>query len=110
MVSTDGRKPVRRPTGQGHHPRVGQPHSDVEGPIVDAERRAAQMRSHKRPLGRRGRRFDRGSTFYLGLMASAGVAVTYAAVRVLGSASSALVLIGVAFFWPWDLCPRYRGW
>jgi predicted PurR-regulated permease PerM len=98
LVFTDGRNPERRPTGQGHHPRVGQPHSDVEGPIADAEQRAAQMRSRKHPLGPRGRRFDRGSTFYLGLMASAGVAVTYAAVRVLGSASSALVLIGVAFF------------
>ena len=56
------------------------------------------MRSDEHPLGTQGRRFDRRSTFYLGLMASAGVAVTYAAVRVLGSASSALVLIGVAFF------------
>jgi predicted PurR-regulated permease PerM len=97
MVSTDGRKPDG-PTGQGHHPRVGQPHSVAEGPIADAELRAAQMRSRKHPLGPRGRRFDRGSTFYLGLMASAGVAVTYAVVRVLASASSALMLIGVAFF------------
>ena len=98
MASTDGPKPERRPTGQGHHPRVAQPHSDIEGPIADAEQRAAQIRSDEHPLGPPGPRFDRRSTFYLGLMASAGVAVTYAAVRVLGSASSALVLIGVALF------------
>jgi predicted PurR-regulated permease PerM len=36
--------------------------------------------------------------FYLALMASAGVAVTYFAVHLLALASSALVLIGVAFF------------
>ena len=98
MASTDGPKPERRPTGQGHHPRVAQPHSDIEGPIADAEQRAAQIRSDEHPLGPPGPRFDRRSTFYLGVMASAGVAVTYAAVRVLGSASSALVLIGVALF------------
>ena len=77
---------------------MAQPHSDIEGPIADAEQRAAQIRSGEHPLGPPGPRFDRGSTFYLGVMASAGVAVTYGAVRVLGSASSALVLIGVAFF------------
>ena len=98
MASTDGPKPERGPAGQGHHPRVAQPHSDIEGPIADAEHRAAQIRSDEHPLGPPGPRFDRRSTFYLGVMASAGVAVTYAAVRVLGSASSALVLIGVALF------------
>jgi predicted PurR-regulated permease PerM len=98
LASTDGPKPERGPAGQGHHPRVAQPHSDIEGPIADAEQRAAQIRSGEHPLGPPGPRFDRRSTFYLGVMASAGVAVTYAAVRVLGSASSALVLIGVAFF------------
>jgi predicted PurR-regulated permease PerM len=98
VASTEGPKPERGPAGQGHHPRVAQPHSDVEGPIADAEQRAAQIRSGEHPLGPPGPRFDRRSTFYLGLMASAGVAVTYAAVRVLGSASSALVLIGVALF------------
>ena len=50
------------------------------------------------PLGSLGRRFDRRSPFYVGLVASAGVAVTYGAVRVLESVSSILLLIGVAFF------------
>jgi predicted PurR-regulated permease PerM len=88
---------------------VGQPHSEDEGPIAEAEQRAAKMRSDEHPLGPRGRRFDRGSSFYLGLMASAGVAVTYGAVRILGAASAALVLIGVAFFFALGLEPAISG-
>jgi predicted PurR-regulated permease PerM len=82
----------------GHHDLVGQPHSDDEGPVAEAEILAAQMSSDEQPLGSLGRRFSRQSPFYIGLTASAGVAVTYGAVRVLGSLSSILVLIGVAFF------------
>jgi len=98
VVTTEGHKPEPDAAARGHHPRVAQPHSEAEGPIVDAERRAAELRSTEHPRGPRGRRFDRGSAFYVALMASAGVAVTYGAVRILGLASSALVLIGVAFF------------
>ena len=54
--------------------------------------------SDEHPLGTRGRQIDRRAPFYLGLVASAGVAVTYGAVRVLGSMSSVLALIGVAMF------------
>jgi predicted PurR-regulated permease PerM len=93
-----GDEPEHDLAGQGHHYLVGQPHSDDEGPIAEAEHLAAQMRSDEHPLGPRGRRFDRSSPFYLGLVASAGVAVTYGAVRVLGSMSSVLVLIGAALF------------
>jgi predicted PurR-regulated permease PerM len=63
------------------------------------------MRSGDHPLGPRGRRFDRRSPFYVGLVASAGVATIYGAVRVLGSISSVLVLIGVAFFFALGLEP-----
>ena len=42
-------------------------------------------------------------------MASAGVAVTYGAVRVLGSASSVLVLIGAALFFALGLEPAVSG-
>ena len=56
------------------------------------------MSSDEQPLGALGRRFNRRSPFYIGMTASAGVAVTYGAVQVLGSLSSVLVLIGVAFF------------
>jgi predicted PurR-regulated permease PerM len=83
---------------EGHHDLVGQPHSDEEGSVAEAEILAAKMSSDEQPLGSPGRRFNRRSPFYIGLTASAGVAVTYGAVRILGSMSSVLVLIGVAFF------------
>jgi predicted PurR-regulated permease PerM len=83
---------------EGHGDLVGQPHSDEEGPIAEAQLLADEMSSDEQPLGSLGRRFNRRSPFYIGLTASAGVAVTYGAVRVLGSLSSVLLLIGVAFF------------
>jgi predicted PurR-regulated permease PerM len=98
-------EPAQSVAAQAHHHLVGQPHSENEGPIAHAETLAAQMRSDEHPLGPRGRRIDRRSPFYLGLMASAGVAVTYGAVRVLGSASSVLALILVALFFALGLEP-----
>jgi predicted PurR-regulated permease PerM len=77
---------------------VAQPHSGGEGSVAEAEILAAEMSSDEQPLGSLGRRFNRLSPFYIGLTASAGVAVTYGMVRVLASLSSMLVLIGVAFF------------
>jgi predicted PurR-regulated permease PerM len=90
---------------RGHHPRLARPHSDDEGAILAAEHTAAQLRSAGQPFGPRGKRFDRGSPFYLGVMVSAGVAVTYWAVRVLGSTSSVLVLVGAAMFFALGLEP-----
>lgn len=52
-----------------------------------------------------GRRFDWHSPFFVGLTASAGVAVTHGGVRGLAEASSMLLMIGVSF-----LCgPRTRA-
>ncbi len=82
----------------GHRDLVGQPQSDEEGPVAEAQILAEKMSSDEQPLGAPGHRFNRRSPFYIGLTASAGVAVTYGAVRILGSLSSVLVLIGVAFF------------
>ena len=84
---------------------VAQPHSGEEGPIAEAEVLAAEMSSDELPLGSLGRQFNRRSPFYIGLTASAGVAVTYGLVRVLGSLSSMLLLIGVAFFLAMGLEP-----
>ncbi len=97
MADDENRAPGDDKAGDGHHELVGQPH-DEEGPVAEAEILAAEMSSDEQPLGSLGRRFNRRSPFYIGLTASAGVAVTYLAVRVLGSLSSVLVLIGVAFF------------
>ncbi|MDR3660792.1 MAG: AI-2E family transporter [Mycobacterium sp.] len=91
--------------GPGDHRPVGQPHSEAESPIAEADRAAARIRSDEYPLGPRGQRFDRRSPFYLGLAASAGVAVTYGAVCGLASISSVLVLIGVSFFFALGLEP-----
>ncbi|MGO8935883.1 MAG: AI-2E family transporter [Mycobacterium sp.] len=77
--------------------------------IAAAEQVAAQIRSESQPFGTRGQRFDRGSPFYVRLMASAGVALTYGVVRVLGSASSVLVLIGAALFFALGLEPAVSG-
>jgi predicted PurR-regulated permease PerM len=83
---------------KGHHDLVAQPHSEEDGPVAEAELLAAEMSSEEQPLGELGRRFDRRSPFFVGLTASAGVAVTYGALQLLISMSSILVLIGVAFF------------
>ncbi|OBG58249.1 AI-2E family transporter [Mycobacterium sp. E735] len=88
---------------------MGRPHRDEEGAIAAAENAAARLRSDSHPFGTRGQRFDRRSPFYLGLTASAGVAVTYGAVRMLGAASSVLVLIGAAIFFALGLEPAVSG-
>ncbi len=103
--TSNGHKTDHRLADQGHHRRVARPHREDEGLIADAEEVAAQMRSAEHPFGSRGREFERRSPFYLGLIASAGVAVTYGVVRLLGSASSALVLIGAALFFALGLEP-----
>src|SRR5581483_7562727 len=84
--------------GEGHHPMVGQPHTEDEGPIADAEQAAAELSSEEQPLGPLGPPMDRRSPFYIGMTATAGVAVTYALARGLVLVSSMLLLIGVAFF------------
>ncbi len=84
--------------GEGHHNLVAQPHGEEDSPVAEAEHRAAELSTEAQPMGSPGRRFDRRSPFFIGLTASAGVAVTYGLVQVLASLSSILVLIGVAFF------------
>src|ERR1700722_14518899 len=90
--------PAQNRAAEGHHDMVAQPHSDEEGTVAEAEILAAEMSSDEQPLGSLGRRFNRRSPFYIALTASAGVAVTSGMGRILGSWSSMLVLIGVAFF------------
>jgi predicted PurR-regulated permease PerM len=82
----------------GHHRLVGQPHTEAEGPIVEAEARAAQLRSPDEPFGPPGPRANWRSPFFIGLAGAAGVAVTYAAVHALVSVSSMLLLVAAAFF------------
>ena len=95
---TDDTEPRDPKADAGHHEKVAQPHADDEGPVAEAEVLAAEMSSEERPLGTLGRRFNRRSPFYIGMVGAAGVAVTYAGVQLLSAISSMLVLIGVAFF------------
>jgi predicted PurR-regulated permease PerM len=89
----------------GHHDLVGQPHTVAEGPVAEAEIIAAEISTDELPLGSPGPRFNRRSPFYIGLTASAGVAVTYAAVRTLSSLADVLTLVGVSFFMALGLEP-----
>jgi predicted PurR-regulated permease PerM len=98
MTVGENHKTERDSGAEGHGDLVGQPHSDEDGPVAEAQLLAEEMSSEEQPLGAPGPRFNRRSPFYIGLTASAGVAVTYGAVELLGSLESVLVLIGVAFF------------
>lgn len=85
-------------SNHGHHPMVGQPHTDDEGPIAEAERIAAELTSDDKPVGPPGRPVNWRSPFFLGMTAAAGVAVTYTVCRGLVMTSTMLLMIGVAFF------------
>ena len=84
MADDEDREAENDEAAEGHHDMVAQPHSDEEGPIAEAEILAAEMSSDEQPLGSLGPRFNRRSPFYIGLTASAGVAVTYGAVATSG--------------------------
>lgn len=87
------------PADAGHNDSVGQPHELLEeGPVAEAEAVAAAISTDEQPMGKLGRRFDRKSPFFLGLTATAGVAVTYGAIRLLFLAGNMLILIGLALF------------
>ena len=49
------------PAADGHHDLVGQPHTEDEGPMADAEHAAARLSSVGRPLGAIGKRFNHHS-------------------------------------------------
>lgn len=102
--TSNGQKTDQFLADQGHHRRVARPHRESEGPVAAAEETAARMRSG-RAFGPRGQRFDWSSPFFLGLAASAGVAVTYGVIHLLGSASTALALVFAALFFALGLEP-----
>lgn len=80
-------------------PERAEPPDPVEvGPIEAAETAAADMSTPAEPLGRPGRRFDRSSPFFIGMLAAAGVAVTYTATVALVDVRHVLTLAGSALF------------
>lgn len=77
---------------------VGQPHSEDEGPIAEAEAEAAEISTPEQPLGTMGKPLNRRSPFLIGMAAAAGVAVTYGALQVIIGVQDILILIGLALF------------
>jgi predicted PurR-regulated permease PerM len=85
--------------GAGHHHLIAQPHEDEEeGPVAEAEAVAAAISTEEAPLGQPGRPLNRRSPFFIGMAATAGVAVTVLAVELVIVARETLVLIGLALF------------
>lgn len=66
--------------------------------LQEAVEVAAKVAEETGGLGRPGRPLDRRSPFFVGMMAAAGVAVTYGLVELLIRARGVLVLIGLALF------------
>ena len=66
--------------------------------MQEAVEAAAALAQETGGLGRPGRPVDRRSPFFVGMAATAGVAVTYGLVELTIRARSVLILIGLAFF------------
>jgi predicted PurR-regulated permease PerM len=83
---------------------VGEPIRAQENRAKDPEDRlrevveAASERKEERGLGRPGRALNRRSPFFIGLSATAGVAVMVGIVELIIKARSVLILIGLALF------------
>ncbi len=83
----------------GHHDLIGQPHdARAEGTVAEAEKVAADISTDDAPMGRLGPRFNWRSPFFIGLAATAGVAVTVLVLWMFWIASDVFLLIGVALF------------
>ncbi len=66
--------------------------------MAEAEAVAAAISTEEQPMGPVGRRFNRKSPFFVGMTATAGVALTYGVLQLLLLAGHMLILIGLAFF------------
>lgn len=99
--------PEAAPGDEGSGPAVsGQPGQPEDPPVQvpaggrmrEAMKVAAVEAQETGGLGRPGRPVDKRSPFFIGMMAAAGVAVTYGIVELMIRARSVLVLIGLALF------------
>ena len=82
----------------GHRELSGQPHSEAEGRVAEAEAAAARISTDQAPMGTLGPRFNWRSPFLVGMTAAGGVAVTVGLIVLLLQAGSVLVLIGLSLF------------
>ena len=99
MSSPSDQSPTEEAAKWAHNDYVGQPHdAGVENKVAEAEATAAEMSTEEKPHGILGRPFDRKSPFWIGMMATVGVAVTYGVIQLILLAGSVLILIGLALF------------
>jgi predicted PurR-regulated permease PerM len=103
MPSSPSDNPTSNPAADraaaGHHDLIGQPHdARAEGTVAEAEKVAADISTEDAPMGRLGPRFNWRSPFFIGLAATAGVAVTVLVLWMFWIASDVFLLIGVALF------------
>ncbi|RIJ78269.1 AI-2E family transporter [Nakamurella silvestris] len=68
------------------------------GSIDEAEVIATEIAEDATPLGRLGPRFNWRSPFFVGMAATAGVAVTIGVIELLRASTGVLILIGLALF------------
>ncbi len=99
---------------------TGPPESPADTLIAEAEVMAASISTEEGPMGRPGPPFDWRSPFFVGLAGTAGVAVTYAVIRLFLLAGNVFVLIGLSLFLAVGMepavswlvrrrCPRWLG-
>lgn len=72
--------------------------AEAAGPIADAEVIAAEISTAENPMGTVGRPFNWRSPFFVGLAATAGVAIMYGAIRLSLVAGHVFILIGLSLF------------
>jgi hypothetical protein len=70
----------------------------ASAPVREAVQRAERIADETGGLGRPGRPVNRRSPFFIGMTATAGVAITVAVIELLLKAGSVLTLIGMALF------------
>jgi predicted PurR-regulated permease PerM len=72
--------------------------AEADPPILEAVQQAERMAEETGGLGRPGRPLNRRSPFFIGMTATAGVAVTVGVIELLIKAGSILILVGMALF------------
>ncbi|SDO61763.1 Predicted PurR-regulated permease PerM [Nakamurella panacisegetis] len=78
---------------------VGLPHeSESEGMVAVAEITAAEISTDENPMGTVGKPFNWRAPFFVALVATAGVAVMYAALHLFVAAGHTFILIGLSLF------------
>ncbi len=79
-------------------PVEAQANAEADPPIREAVQQAERMAEETGGLGRPGRPMNRRSPFFIGMTATAGVAITVGIIELLIKAGGILILVGMALF------------